>query len=198
MVQVELSDAPPLRRSAGVNVCSRSDTMCCGSQSHSRSPEQRSSRSSLVEGQPVRTSLLIPCLEHVANAASRRRPARAGASSVVEDRGAHKGQTDRQLVGGGQGDYRLPSGESKGGRVRWGARCGPGGSRRAGVVAAQAACMWGRPDPRLRGRGHAARCRVQRGHPTEGGAWRGNVAHRGNCESAGCVARACGSARECG
>ena len=30
----------------------------------------------------------------------------------------------------------------------------------------------------------AARCRVQRGHPTEGNAWRGDVAHRGNGESA--------------
>ena len=126
--------------------------MCCGSQSHSRSPEQRSSRSSLVEGQPVRTSLLIPCLEHVANAASRRRPARAGASSVVEDRGAHKGQTDRQLVGGGQGDYRLP-------RVERGART-MGGEVRAGrreglwVVARRKwVCTQGRSDSRLGGQG---------------------------------------------
>ena len=38
----------------------------------------------------------------LSRAASRRRPARAGASSVVEGRGAHPRQTDRQLVGGGQ------------------------------------------------------------------------------------------------
>jgi hypothetical protein len=61
--------------------------------------------------------------------AASRSPARAIGRG--EGRGARPRATDGQLVGGGQGVCVLPRVE-RGGRVRWGARCGPGGGRACG------------------------------------------------------------------
>jgi len=54
----------------------------------------------------------------------------------------------------------LPCRESKGGRVRWGARCGPGGGRAWGSGGVSGYAR-GRPDSRLGG--HAGHARSARG-----------------------------------